>query len=273
MMKKLNLLCALLILCAFGASLSGQSVITGEVIDKVTGDPLIGAYIEVSGTTTGTTTEYDGSFQLNVDQPAPFDLIVSYIGFDEQTYTVSDKSQPVKIAMGESSVVIEGVEIKGQRISDKQKASPLTVESLDLISIKETPAENFYDGLGTLKDVDLTAASLGFKIINTRGFNSTSPVRTLQLIDGVDNQSPGLNFSLGNFLGSSELDVLKVDIIQGATTAFYGPNAFNGVIFMQTKDPFFQKGLAAKIKVGERNLLGTDLDMPMRFRTQMARIG
>lgn len=91
---------------------------------------------------------------------------------------------------------------------------------MDLLAIKETPAANFYDGLGSLKDVDLTAASLGFKVVNTRGFNSTSPVRSLQLIDGVDNQAPGLNFSLGNFLGSSELDVLKVDLVVGASSAF-----------------------------------------------------
>jgi outer membrane receptor protein involved in Fe transport len=105
-----------------------------------------------------------------------------------------------------------------------------------------------------LKGVDLTSASIGFKIINTRGFNSTSPVRSLQLIDGVDNQSPGLNFSLGNFLGAPDLDIVTVDVIAGASTAFYGPSAFNGVISMQTKDPFQFTGLSASLKAGERNL-------------------
>src|SRR5690606_2130519 len=95
---------------------------------------------------------------------------------------------------------------------------------------------------------------MGFKVINTRGFNSTSPVRSLQLIDGVDNQSPGLNFSLGNFLGASDLDVMKVDIIAGASTAFFGPGAFNGVINMTTKSPWLFPGLSASAKVGERNL-------------------
>src|SRR5690606_15317953 len=118
-----------------------------------------------------------------------------------------------------------------------QKESPLTVETMGIIAIKETPAANFYEGLGNLKGVDVTASSLSFKVINTRGFNSTSPVRSLQIIDGVDNQSPGLNFSLGNFLGASELDVQKVDLIVGASSAYYGPNAFNGVIAMQTKSP------------------------------------
>ena len=60
---------------------------------------------------------------------------------------------------------------------------------MDLISIKQTSASNFYEGLGQLKGVDLTSASIGFKVINTRGFNSTSPVRSLQLIDGVDNNN------------------------------------------------------------------------------------
>ena len=52
----------------------------------------------------------------------------------------------------------------------KQKQAPLTVEALDLISIKEAPALNFYEALGNMKGVDLTSASIGFKIINTRFF-------------------------------------------------------------------------------------------------------
>jgi len=123
-----------------------------------------------------------------------------------------------------------------------------------VIAIKEVPAGSFYEGLANLKGVDMTSASLGFKVINTRGFNSTSPVRSLQLIDGIDNQSPGLNFSLGNFLGASDLDVMKVEIISGASSAFYGPGAFNGVIDITSKNPFLFPGLSVQVKAGERNL-------------------
>ena len=131
---------------------------------------------------------------------------------------VVESNKRVSVSLEEDAVVITGVEVTGSRISDKQKESPLTVEAMDLIAIKETPAADFYDGLGSLKGVDLTAASLGFKVVNTRGFNSTSPVRSLQIIDGVDNQAPGLNFSLGNFLGTSELDVNKVELVVGASS-------------------------------------------------------
>ena len=163
---------------------------------------------------------------------------------------------------------LQEVRVVDTRITQKQKEAALTVEALDMISIKETPSANFYDALGALKGVDITAASLGFKVINTRGFNSTSPVRSLQIIDGVDNQSPGLNFSLGNFLGSSELDIMKVEIIQGASSAYYGPNAFNGVISMTTRNPFMQQGLSIQYKFGERQLFENSIRYAEKFQNK-----
>jgi len=154
---------------------------------------------------------------------------------------------------------IQEVNIKQNRLKEKLKESPLTVESMSAQSIKETPASDFYEALGHLKGVDITAASLGFRIVNTRGFNSTSPVRTLQVIDGVDNQSPGLNFSLGNFLGASELDIASQEIVVGASSAYYGPGAFNGVIALTTKDPWKTPGFSYKFKVGERQLMENSL--------------
>lgn len=237
----------------FVTFLSQAQELSGTITDANSGDPLFGASVVITGTGTGATTDFDGRFKFNAGKQPPFQITISYIGYLKQEINVTSLA-PITIKLATDAVMLEGVVVKEQRVSDKQKESALTVESMDIIAIKETPAANFYDGLGNLKGVDLTAASIGFKVINTRGFNSTSPVRSLQVIDGVDNQSPGLNFSLGNFLGSSELDVLKVDIVQGASSAFYGPNAFNGVIDMKTKSPFIKPGLEAQVKIGERNL-------------------
>ena len=244
----------IILITAFNYSAFSQAVIKGQVKDAVSGEPLIQASILVKGTAAGMVTDFDGNFELEVKQPLPVTLIISYVGYTETEIEVTDADKPLKIELSEDAITIASVEVKGRRISEKQQQSALTVETLDNIAIKETPAANFYDGLGSLKEVDLTAASLGFKIINTRGFNSTSPVRSLQIIDGVDNQSPGLNFSLGNFLGASELDVNRVNLIVGASSAFYGPNAFNGVISMETKNPFLHKGLSIMAKGGQRSL-------------------
>lgn len=235
-------------------SLQAQETIIGEVYDEATGEAIIGATVLITGTTNATVTEWDGSFQLKVPS-LPVALQVIYTGYEGTSLLVTDPKQKIRIALATSSVLIETVEVVGSRVSQRRKESPLTIESMDILAIRESTSNDFYEGLGSLKGVDLTTASMGFTVINTRGFNSTSPVRSLQIIDGVDNQSPGLNFSLGNFLGCPELDVLKVELIQGASSAFYGPNAFNGVIDIQTKDPFIHPGLAVNVKYGERNLM------------------
>ena len=183
----LNIILTLLI----AGGIKAQTNISGRVFDAVTKDPLIGASVVIEGTTGGTVTDFDGAFVVRAAQSYPLVLNVSYIGYGEKQLQLENPSQNIEIFLSESTITTEVVEVTGQRISEKQKANPLTVESLDVLAIKETPAASFYDGLGNLKGVDLTAASLGFKVINTRGFNSTSPVRSLQLIDGVDNQSPG----------------------------------------------------------------------------------
>ncbi len=271
LMPKLKNTVVLLMIMVLGLLnvVEAQVLLKGKVLDQGTGEALIGANVIVKNDPDkGTVTDFDGTFELKVDK-LPVTLNISYIGYADLDYDVTTANQKIQIKMGEDAVTIDlGVEIKGQRVSDKQKAAPLTIESLDAIAIKQTASTDFYNGLGSLKGVDLTTASLGFTVINTRGFNSTSPVRSLQTIDGVDNQSPGLNFSLGNFLGSSELDIQKVDLVVGASSAFYGPNAFNGVIAMETKNPFFHKGLSASVKVGERDLFETALRFADVFKNK-----
>lgn len=233
-------------------------VLKGSIKDEQNNEPVIGANVVIKGTTQGTTTDFDGNFELETKGAAfPITLQVTFIGYQAQDVVVASATSPITVKLAEDSELLGEVSVVEQRLSAKQRESALTVEAMDALAIKETPAVSFYDGLGNLKGVDLTSASIGFKVINTRGFNSTSPVRSLQIIDGVDNQAPGLNFSLGNFLGASELDIQNVDIIAGASTAFYGPGAFNGVISMTTKNPFDYQGISASVKVGERNLVET----------------
>jgi iron complex outermembrane recepter protein len=248
-----SLLCALFF--SISHLLTAQTAVKGKVIDGGTGEVLVGATAVIKGTQTGGQTDYDGIFSFQTTQKPPFTLVVNFVGMESiEVEITADTKYPLSIKLGSNEKVIGTVEIIGQRISEKTKSAQFTVESMDKLAIKQTASVSFYEGMGALKGVDATTASLGFTVINTRGFNSTSPVRSLQIIDGVDNQAPGLNFSLGNFLGSSELDVLKADLIVGASSAFYGPNAFNGVLSMETKNPFFLRGMAAQVKVGERNL-------------------
>lgn len=250
-----SLLQLLIPCCCAAAAQAQQYKLRGTVADASTGETLIGANVVLKGTTVGATTDIYGRFELRVSELPPYTLVVSFMGYQPLELEVKSIDKELRLKLSTDQVLLKEAEVVGSRISEKQKQAPLTVESMDVIAIREAPSGDFYESLGTLKGVDMTAASMGFKVINTRGFNSTSPVRSLQLIDGVDNQSPGLNFSLGNFLGASDLDVMKVDVVAGASTAYFGPGAFNGVISMTTKSPWAFPGLSVSAKAGERDLL------------------
>jgi len=229
-----------------------QTNINGKILDEETNEELIGASVKIVNSNYGCVTDFNGDFVIKTNIPLPFSIEVSYIGYDSKVIDLID-NQRLKVGLKSKDLQLKAVEVISG-ISKKLKESPLSIESMDINDIKQTSATNFYEGLSHMKGVDMTSASLGFRVINTRGFNSTSPVRSLQIIDGVDNASPGLNFALGNFLGASELDLMKVEIISGASSAFYGPNAFNGVISMETKNPFLFPGFSASVKLGERFL-------------------
>jgi iron complex outermembrane recepter protein len=252
--------------CVLGTFLLAQSAhaqytLKGKVTDSSTGEGLYSASVGLKGTQNVVLTDEDGSFALKVDGLPPYTLVIAMVGYGRLELVVPSLDQELKLKLTAEQVVLKEARVRGKRISEKTKQAALTVESMDLMAIREAPSGDFYESLGNLKGVDMTAASFGFKVINTRGFNSTSPVRSLQLIDGVDNQSPGLNFSLGNFLGCSDLDVMKVDIVAGASSAFFGPGAFNGVINMTSKSPWVFPGHAVTYKVGERGLK----DLAIRF--------
>lgn len=251
-MKCRHLLLCLLILCC---SLVGKAQkLTGTVRDAANKEALIGVVITQKGTSNAVRTDFNGKFEINLSNSGPKDsLSITFLGYSSTTIAITNKTY-YNITMSEGSVVTKEAVISGSRINEKLQESPITVERMSVAAIKETPAIGFYEGLSNLKGVDMTSASLGFKIINTRGFNSTSPVRTLQIIDGMDNQAPGLNFSLGNFVGASEIDIESVDLIVGANSAVYGPNAFNGVISMTTKDPFKFPGLTVQVKGASQDL-------------------
>ncbi|NJO26046.1 MAG: hypothetical protein HC867_10200 [Bacteroidia bacterium] len=71
-----------------------------------------------------------------------------------------------------------------------------------------------------------------------------------QLIDGMDNQAPGLNFSVGNIVGLTELDVDNIELLSGASSALYGSGGMNGTVLITSKNPFKYQGLSFNVKQG-----------------------
>jgi len=209
-----------------------------------------GANIIISGKAIGTTTDFDGNFTLETEEEPPFQLQITSIGYSDATAEVTSNNQTLSITLNEAQTFLDEVVISASRTPERIFESPVTVERMDIKSIKNAAAPTFYDALENLKGVDMNTNSLTYKSVNTRGFATFDNTRFMQLVDGMDNSSPALNFALGNLLGMSELDVNTVELLPGASSALYGANAFNGIMFMTSKNPFDHQGISFYAKTG-----------------------
>ena len=235
----------LLFFCAFTYA---QTTVTGTVTDE-TGQPVPGANVIVVGASTGAITDFDGKYSLTYDQSPPFSIQASSVGFETNTQEVTTNPQTIDFTMQEGNMLDEIV-ISASRTPERIFESPVTVERFGLKEIKNTASADFYDGLENLKGVDVNTNSLTFKSINTRGFATFANTRFMQLVDGMDNSTPALNFPIGNLVGMIETDVQSVELLPGASSALYGANAFNGILFMTSKSPFDHEGISGYVKQG-----------------------
>ena len=238
---------SLLLLFFCGIAYS-QTTISGVVTDE-NSQPIPGANVIIVGTSTGTSTDFDGNFTLNVSQVPPFTLQASNIGFSTDRQEVTSNNQTINFVLKEGTSLDEVV-ISASRTPERIFESPVTVERFGLKEIKNTASADFYGGLENLKGVDINTNSLTFNSINTRGFATFANTRFMQLVDGMDNSTPALNFPIGNLVGMIETDVQSVELLPGAASALYGANAFNGILFMRSKSPFDVQGISGYYKQG-----------------------
>ncbi|MBP6557022.1 MAG: TonB-dependent receptor, partial [Flavobacterium sp.] len=226
-----------------------QTSISGSVKDSKS-QPIPGANVKVVGESTGTTTDSNGNFSLSTTKKPPFDIEVSSVGYGSSTVSVTSNNQNVTVSLSEQETQLDEIVVSASRAPEKVRESPVTIERMTIKDIKKTASPTFYDGLENLKEVQMNTSSMSFKSINTRGFATVSNTRFMQLVDGMDNSSPLLNFVLGNLIGVSDIDVANVELLPGASSALYGANAFNGILFMNSKSPFKYQGITAYAKYG-----------------------
>jgi outer membrane receptor protein involved in Fe transport len=235
---------------ACSMALAQGVTVSGTVTDRTTKETLAGVAISVKGKTIGTSSNANGNFTFTTSEATPFTIVVSYLGYKTVEQTISGSVSNLMIALESQAILGQEVVIAASRTPEKILESPVSIERVGTAAIREMAAPTFYDALANIKGVEMSAQSLTFKSVNTRGFNSNGNTRFNQLIDGMDNQAPGLNFSVGNIIGISEMDLDNVELLPGASSALYGAGGINGTMLLTSKSPFTYQGLGFQIKSG-----------------------
>ena len=250
-MRKLYVLLILAVNLLVATAAMGQQTITGKITDTKTGETIPGVIVAQKGGK-GTVSDASGNFTLTVSGSDSVAIEVSHLGYDKLLLKAKPGSiLAIKLVQG--AYMTSTVVVTGSRIAENIFESPVTIYKLDARAIQGSASGDFYQSMGNLPGVDVVNTSFGLKMFNTRGFNTTSPFRTVQLIDGIDGITPVLNFSPGNMLGITDIDIKNIEIVSGPSSALYGPNAMQGIVNISSFSPFDKEGLMIRLKGGNRS--------------------
>ena len=202
--------------------------VTGTLTDEGTGDPLIGATVQVKGTTRGTVTDIDGTYSIEADPSET--LVVSYTGYAPQEIAVGETGE-ISLAMTSGEILDEVVVVAyGQQRKETVTGAVVGVEGTELL---QSPAVNLGVTLaGRLPGVVVLQPSgepgRDDARINIRGTNTLGNSSPLVVIDGVPDRAGGL-------ARLSPQDIASISVLKDASAAIYGARAANGAILVTTK--------------------------------------
>ena len=228
-------ICTLAVLLFAGlAAFAQQTQVNGTVVDKATGESIIGASVVEAGTQNGAITDFDGKFSLSVAPDAS--IVITYIGYKEVTV----KAAPtLRIEMEEDNEMLEEVVVTGY---STQRKADLT-GAISVVSVDEIAKQNENNPIkalqGRVPGMNITADGnpSGSATVRIRGVGTLNNNDPLYIIDGVPTKS-GMHELNGNDIES--IQVLK----DAASASIYGSRAANGVIIITTK-----KGKEGQLKI------------------------
>ena len=235
----------LMALCLALPALAQKVAIQGKVVDSA-GEPLIGASVLAQGTTVGVATDFDGNFTIQVAPDAT--LVVSYVGYEPQTVTLTEGQTRLVVTLQESSLMLDEVVAIGYGTVKKEDAtgSVATVKPTEIQAGLSSSVQDLLVGQTPGVVVTPSAGPEGSGTIRIRGGSSLNASNDpLIVLDGVPLSNQGTQ-GMGNALAMISPDNIEsMTILKDASaTAIYGSRASNGVIIITTK-----KGKEGKVQV------------------------
>lgn len=224
-------------------SVLAQRTITGTV-KEISGEPLIGANVYLKGTTTGTTTDIDGTYTIDVPSESSI-LVISYIGYNDQEITVGNQQQ-IDITLSEGITLAETV-VTALGISRSQKSLTYSAQQVDAEQLRQIPSTSVNNALsGKIAGVQVRSQSsmaLGRDAtIRIRGAGSLNDKTPLYVIDGTP---------VASAQDISVDDIEAMTVLKGpSATALYGQRGDAGVVVIQTKRAKASKNVGIEINSG-----------------------
>lgn len=258
---KINAVFVFLILFSFSGF--AQKTVIGKIISNDSKQPIIGATIQVEGTTTATQTNTDGSFSIMVPKNNST-LVISDVGFANKEISVKGKTDLGEIPLSISSTILNEVVVTGytsQRVRDITGS----VSVVNVADMKQTPSgstEGLLQGQASGVTVFTTGAPGGASVVQIRGITSSGNSAPLVIIDGVPGSMHDVNPD----------DIQSIQVLKDAgAAAIYGVRGSNGVIIITTKKGSGPIKLNYDAYYGTQRRLGKSWDLASPTQTGIAK--
>ncbi|WP_423818299.1 TonB-dependent receptor [Salinimicrobium sp. TIG7-5_MAKvit] len=235
----------MLIFCSTATIAQTQEKVHGTVTDS-NGIPLLGVNVIEKGTTNGTTTDFDGNFQITVEGPT--DLVFSYVGFVTQEVKVTP-GQNLNISLNDDAQALEEVVVigYGAQLKENITGSVARISSEELENVPQVSVDQLMQGRAAGVAISKNSGQPGAAVsVRIRGVNSiTGSSEPLYIIDGVPTSGEAGAEGLSPLAALNPNDIESINILKDASaTAIYGSRGSNGVVLITTK-----KGKLGKSKL------------------------
>lgn len=222
--------------------------ITGTITDGKM--PLIACSVAIVGTNSGTITDDQGTFELSVSKAVPFDIEISYIGFETMRKRINSREDLVlNVELIPALSILDEIVVGASKYEERIIEAPVAIYKLSSTEMKAQGGTDFYNTIQNMRGLQAQSSSLFLPSYNTRGFSDPGNFRFKQQQDGYDMTNP-IGLAIGNTVGVSDLDIASVELVHGASSALYGSDAFNGVLRLYSKNPFDFPGVSFQTKSG-----------------------
>lgn len=225
------------------------SIDVSGVVTDVDGTPLIGVNVLVKGTSKGTSTDFDGRYDISGIEEDDV-LVFSYVGYQTQEINVEGRTQ-VDVVLTSDSELLEEIVVTALGVERKAKSLTYSTQVLkgeDLTVVKDANMINSLVGKISGMQINRSSSGVGGSVnITLRGMKSLRNNQPLYVVDGLPIVNTGGSGTSGPFGGQgtdmgdilstiNPEDIISINVLKGASaSALYGSEGANGAVMITTK--------------------------------------
>ncbi|NBA75300.1 TonB-dependent receptor [Emticicia sp. ODNR4P] len=225
-----------------------NATVSGKIVDSKTNEPLVGAAVQIKGTTNGSTTDVNGDFSLITGQKLPFSVIISFVGYlKKEVVITADKAE---IKLDEDVSQLADVVVSSRRRQEAVQDIPIPIAVIRGAAAEDAGAFNVNRLKELVPTVQLYASNARNTTLNIRGLGSTFGLTNDGIDPGVGFYVDGVYYARPAATALDFVDIERVEVLRGPQGTLFGKNTTAGAFNITTREASFTPSASFELSYG-----------------------